>query len=100
MAECGTTNGQGWDLITAGMHNDAANSTLVVSTLTNACLNFDPRGNAAEQVVLFSCGGRADGSECPIMPYTPQLRLSLTTDLQVASLPTRSSSRSPAAQDL
>lgn len=29
---------------------------------TNACLNFDSRRRAGNQVVLFSCGGRADGS--------------------------------------
>ncbi|KAI0682963.1 hypothetical protein C8T65DRAFT_686030 [Cerioporus squamosus] len=30
-------------------------------TPTNACLNFDPRRAAGNQVLLFSCGGRADG---------------------------------------
>jgi hypothetical protein len=34
---------------------------LVVSTLTQACMNFDPRRAAGNQVLLFSCGGRADG---------------------------------------
>lgn len=34
---------------------------LVVSTLTQACMNFDPRRAAGNQVNLFSCGGRADG---------------------------------------
>jgi hypothetical protein len=33
----------------------------VVSSLTQGCLNFDPRRAAGDQVVLFSCGGRADG---------------------------------------
>jgi hypothetical protein len=33
----------------------------VVSALTNGCLNFDPRRAAGNQVLLFSCGGRADG---------------------------------------
>ncbi|CAN8096548.1 unnamed protein product [Discula destructiva] len=61
VAECGSINGQGWDIITAGNHNDQPNSTLVVSTLTNACLNLDPRRNPGGQVFLFSCGGRADG---------------------------------------
>jgi hypothetical protein len=28
---------------------------------TQGCLNFDPRRAAGDQVVLFSCGGRADG---------------------------------------
>jgi hypothetical protein len=36
---------------------------LVVSTLTQACLNFDGRRAAGNQVLLFSCGGRADGGE-------------------------------------
>ncbi|KAI1799148.1 hypothetical protein F4811DRAFT_568595 [Daldinia bambusicola] len=61
VAECGATDGQEWDIITAGKHNNADNSILVVSTLTNACFNFDPRRAAGNQVILFSCGGRADG---------------------------------------
>jgi hypothetical protein len=32
-----------------------------VSSLTNGCLNFDPRRAAGNQVLMFSCGGRADG---------------------------------------
>jgi len=35
---------------------------LTFSFQTNACLNFDPRRAAGNQVILFSCGGRADGS--------------------------------------
>ncbi|KAI1170152.1 hypothetical protein F4777DRAFT_136409 [Nemania sp. FL0916] len=61
IAECGSTDGQEWDIITNGKHNDAQNSMLIVSTLTNACLNFDPRRPAGNQALLFSCGGRADG---------------------------------------
>ncbi|KUJ15139.1 uncharacterized protein LY89DRAFT_685954 [Mollisia scopiformis] len=53
--------GQQFDLITAGAHNNAVNATLVVSSLTQGCLNFDPRRAAGNQVLLFSCGGRADG---------------------------------------
>ncbi|KAF7318279.1 hypothetical protein HMN09_00336600 [Mycena chlorophos] len=53
---------QQWDFITAGVHNNAANSALIVSTLMNGCLNFDPRRAAGDQVIMFSCGGRADGS--------------------------------------
>ncbi|KAI1373052.1 hypothetical protein F4677DRAFT_448879 [Hypoxylon crocopeplum] len=56
-----TIDGQGWDVITAGKHNNAENSMIVVSTLTNACFNFDPRRASGNQVILFSCGGRADG---------------------------------------
>lgn len=61
IAACGSADGQGWDAITAGEHISATNSMLVVSTLTQACLNFDPRRAAGNQVTLFSCGGRADG---------------------------------------
>jgi hypothetical protein len=50
-----------FDFITAGKHNNAANSTLVVSSLTNGCLNFDNRRAAGDTVIMFSCGGRADG---------------------------------------
>ncbi|KAL1880782.1 hypothetical protein VTK73DRAFT_5167 [Phialemonium thermophilum] len=58
---CGATDGQGWDIITSGKHNNVAGSILVVSTLTQACFNFDPRRAPGNQVLLFSCGGRADG---------------------------------------
>jgi hypothetical protein len=33
VADCGTTNGQGWDAIVRGKHNDQAGTTLLVSTL-------------------------------------------------------------------
>jgi hypothetical protein len=62
VANCGSTDGQGWDVITSGRHINAADSMLVVSTLTNACLDFDPRGPAGGQVTLYSCGGSPDGS--------------------------------------
>ncbi|KAI1188322.1 hypothetical protein F5B17DRAFT_274726 [Nemania serpens] len=61
IADCGSTSGQNWDVITNGKHNNAPNSVLIVSTLTNACFNFDPRRAAGNQALLFSCGGRADG---------------------------------------
>jgi len=61
VADCGATDGQGWDVITAGEHIRGDNVMLIVSTLTQACFNFDPRRKAGNQVVLFSCGGRADG---------------------------------------
>lgn len=61
VATCGTTDGQGWDVITSGKHNDQKGQALIVSTLTQACMNFDPRRKAGDQVNLFSCGGRADG---------------------------------------
>jgi hypothetical protein len=30
---------------------------------TQGCLNFDPRRAAGDTVIIFSCGGRADGGE-------------------------------------
>lgn len=62
VAQCGSADGQGWDIITAGKHIVTPQSMLIVSTTTGACLNFDPRRAAGDQVLLFSCGGRADGS--------------------------------------
>ncbi|KAL2136363.1 hypothetical protein VTI74DRAFT_4195 [Chaetomium olivicolor] len=62
VADCGSTDGQGWDVITAGKHIKGNNVMLIVSTLTQACINFDDRRAAGNQVLLFSCGGRADGS--------------------------------------
>ncbi|KOS20955.1 Kinesin-like protein KIF13B [Escovopsis weberi] len=61
VAECGTTNGQLWDIITAGRHNDRPGQMLIVNTLTQACFNVDPAGSVGDSVYLFSCGGRADG---------------------------------------
>ncbi|CAJ2506743.1 Uu.00g079290.m01.CDS01 [Anthostomella pinea] len=73
VGECGSTDGQGWDIITSGKHNNVADSMLIVSTLTNACFNFDPRRAAGNQVLLFSCGGRADGggevTDSQLFPY-------------------------------
>ncbi|KAI0043150.1 hypothetical protein FA95DRAFT_441227 [Auriscalpium vulgare] len=60
-AACDGSSAQQWDIITSGKHNNVAGAALVVSTLTNGCLNFDPRRAAGNQVLLFSCGGRADG---------------------------------------
>ncbi|CAG8983357.1 hypothetical protein HYALB_00000524 [Hymenoscyphus albidus] len=61
VAECDGSTGQQWDIITAGKHNDKAGTILVVNTLTQACMNFDPRRAAGNTVIMFSCGGRADG---------------------------------------
>ncbi|KAJ7611337.1 hypothetical protein FB45DRAFT_1036917 [Roridomyces roridus] len=58
---CDGSKNQTWDVITAGVHNNVPGQALIVSSLTNACLNFDPRRAAGNQVLLFSCGGRADG---------------------------------------
>ncbi|TVY44302.1 hypothetical protein LOCC1_G005055 [Lachnellula occidentalis] len=59
--DCTGAAGEKFDIITAGAHNNEANSTLVVSSLTEGCLNFDDRRAAGDQVLMFSCGGRADG---------------------------------------
>ncbi|KAK1982961.1 ricin-type beta-trefoil lectin domain-containing protein [Colletotrichum cereale] len=61
VGDCAIKDSQGWDVITAGKHNDQTNTMLVVSALTQACFNFDPRRKAGDQVNLFSCGGRAAG---------------------------------------
>ncbi|KAI0155798.1 hypothetical protein BJ166DRAFT_342084 [Pestalotiopsis sp. NC0098] len=62
VAACGATDGQGFDVITQGKHNDAAGSILIVSTLTQACFTFDPSLATSKQVMLYSCGGVSDGS--------------------------------------
>ncbi|KAJ3280412.1 hypothetical protein HK104_000673 [Borealophlyctis nickersoniae] len=61
VAGCNNSKGQQWDVITSGKHNNVPGQMLVVSALTQACLNFDPRRAGGNQVLLFSCGGRADG---------------------------------------
>ncbi|KAF7971192.1 hypothetical protein HWV62_21872 [Athelia sp. TMB] len=60
-AACNGSAGQQWDVITAGVHNNVPGAALIVSSDTQGCLNFDPRRAAGDQVILFSCGGRADG---------------------------------------
>ncbi|KAF8217815.1 hypothetical protein K438DRAFT_1556703 [Mycena galopus ATCC 62051] len=62
--KCDGSEGQKFDFITKGVHNNQAGQTLIVSSLTNGCVNFDPRRAAGDQVIMFSCGGRADGSSC------------------------------------
>lgn len=58
---CDGSANQQWDIITSGKHNNQPNSALIVSTLTQGCANFDPRRAAGDTVIIFSCGGRADG---------------------------------------
>jgi len=99
---CDGSTGQKWDVITAGKHNDQPGFALIVSSQvtlkfklakgsiidlfpflqTNACLNFDPRRAAGNQVILFSCGGRADGTgavtDSQLFPFKDgQTKLSL-----------------------
>ncbi|KAJ7885097.1 hypothetical protein B0H14DRAFT_2338844, partial [Mycena olivaceomarginata] len=62
VAACDGSKNQTWDVITAWCPQQLLQGqALIVSSLTNACLNFDPRRAAGNQVLLFSCGGRADG---------------------------------------
>ena len=61
MARCDGSPGQTWDVLTAGKHNGRAGAMLVVNGLTHACMDFDPRRPAGDQVIMFSCGGRANG---------------------------------------
>jgi len=59
--DCDGSDGEKWDIITAGKHNDQPGTMLIVSSLTQGCFNFDPRRQPGDQVNIFSCGGRADG---------------------------------------
>jgi hypothetical protein len=59
---CDGSANEKFDIITSGIHNNVANSALVVSSLTQGCLNFDDRRAAGDKVILFSCGGRGDGA--------------------------------------
>ncbi|KAJ7827497.1 hypothetical protein B0H14DRAFT_3720581 [Mycena olivaceomarginata] len=61
IAACDGSAGQQFDVISSGKHNDQPGTALIVSSLIQGCLNFDPRRAAGNQVILFSCGGRADG---------------------------------------
>jgi hypothetical protein len=79
VTQCGAAEGQGWDIITSGKHISTPQSMLIVSTTTGACFNFDPRRAAGDQVLLFSCGGRADGSQSTPLhsPSQPDRMLTL-----------------------
>ena len=75
---CDGSLNEKFDLITAGIHNNTPNTTLVVSSLvrsffpregirtnlkqTQGCISFDPRRAAGTTVQVFSCGGRGDGT--------------------------------------
>ena len=58
---CNGNANQKWDVITNGKHVNVAGAAVIVNSQTQACMNFDPRRAAGNQVLLFSCGGRADG---------------------------------------
>jgi hypothetical protein len=75
---CDGSLNEKFDLITAGIHNNTPNTTLVVSSLvrsfypreesrtnleqTQGCISFDPRRAAGTTVQVFACGGRGDGT--------------------------------------
>lgn len=81
LVPCAGTPNEKFDIITAGKHNNAENSALIVSSLvssmcsivygsevgmliplqTNGCISFDSRRAQGDTVNIFSCGGRADG---------------------------------------
>ncbi|KAJ7751890.1 hypothetical protein DFH07DRAFT_1032048 [Mycena maculata] len=69
-----SNKGQKFNFITARVDNNIANSTLIVSSLTQGCFNFDSRRAAGDQVIIFSCGGRADRSSqltnSQLFPFT------------------------------
>lgn len=72
-----------WDVITKGKHNDGSggSAALVVNKLTQGCISYDFRRDAGDQVLLFSCGGRADGSGSTnagqLFPFTGETRFKL-----------------------
>ncbi|KAI0747875.1 hypothetical protein C8Q80DRAFT_699450 [Daedaleopsis nitida] len=74
VVDCNGSQGQQFDVITKGVHNDQQGAALIVSSLTQACFNFDPRRAAGNTVLTFSCGGRADGSgqvtNSQLFPFT------------------------------
>jgi hypothetical protein len=71
---CDGSVNQQWDFITSGKHNDRPGTTLIVSTASNGCMNFDPRRAAGDTVMIFSCGGRAAGegtvTDSQLFPFT------------------------------
>ncbi|KAF9265593.1 hypothetical protein L218DRAFT_971975 [Marasmius fiardii PR-910] len=79
---CNGSDNQKWDVITAGKHNNQPGNALIVSTLVNGCMNFDDRRAAGNQVILFSCGGRADGdgqtTDSQLFPFDGKTTLALT----------------------
>lgn len=92
VAACNGSAGQKFDVITSGKHNNKPGQALLVSALvrahslpfprklshsyiqTQGCVNFDSRREAGDQVLLFSCGGRADGdgqvTDGQLFPFT------------------------------
>jgi hypothetical protein len=81
---CDGSLAQKFDFITAGKHINVPGSTLIVSSLMNGCMNFDPRRAAGDTVIMFSCGGRADGeggvSNSQLFTFTGQKSLKLQSE--------------------
>ncbi|OCK84048.1 hypothetical protein K432DRAFT_389878 [Lepidopterella palustris CBS 459.81] len=50
------SEGQKWDVVTKGKHDDQAGPIPHHPDRTQACLNFDPRCALENQVLLLSCG--------------------------------------------
>lgn len=77
LVDCGGTPNEKWDVITAGKHNNADASAIIVSSLTQGCISFDGRRQAGDTVTIFSCGGRADGegetNSGQLMPFLGEL---------------------------
>lgn len=58
------------------MYSQTVLRTSILTHLkTQACLNFDPRRAAGNQVNLFSCGGRADGGKYTRLPLVHGMSL-------------------------
>lgn len=61
---CTGSPNEKFDVITAGLHNNGRQpAALIVSALTQGCVNFDDRRAAGDRALLFSCGGRAAGGK-------------------------------------
>jgi hypothetical protein len=62
VSECSTCHVDRWDVITSGKHNDWPGYALIVDTVTQKCLTFDPERGNGRNVYMAPCGGNADGS--------------------------------------
>ncbi|EOO00637.1 putative iron-sulfur protein [Phaeoacremonium minimum UCRPA7] len=54
LVDCGGTPNEKWDVITAGKHNNAADSAIIVSSLMQGCISFDGRRAEGDTVTMFS----------------------------------------------